>query len=204
MRGVEQPAQVLLPTEIGESVKLSVGIGNQFRNHTANRTYPTIQPTITHSDQPTGPGHNDRDYSTLGSLDSGTDVPISGRNIDNRTEMNPQGPMMTIILESNIAIHCNVFDSVSRIQDLAYRGLPCHRESKSEIEKLGGNKTFENTERKNNFEVEKFGHENDIIWNHRDSGLIRVDPNHTDSNKPIPVNLTNIGSIHYSDDIRAI
>ena len=67
--GMEQPSQVYLLTEIGGSVKLLVDIANPFRTHKANRKYPNIQPTIVHSNQATGPGHSDQDYSSLGSLD---------------------------------------------------------------------------------------------------------------------------------------
>ena len=70
-------------------MKLSVVVANPFRNHKANRKKPTIQPTIVHFNQATVPGHSDWDYFPLGSLDSGTDVPISGRNIYNHTGMNP-------------------------------------------------------------------------------------------------------------------
>ena len=60
-------------------------------------------------------------------------------------------------------------------------------------------------------EVEKVGH--DVNCNHTDSIInrnkkysnsIHVYLNHTNSNQPIPADSTNIGSIHDSDDIRAI
>ena len=41
---------------------------------------------------------------------------------------------------------------------------------------------FENSGRKNDFEVEKVGHKNYVIWNCKDSDSIPVDPNHSDSN----------------------
>ena len=63
---------------------------------------------------------------------------------------------------------------------------------------------LENTERKNNVEVGKVGRKNSVIWNHRDSDLIDVDPNHTNSNQPIPNDSTNIGSINDSADIHVI
>ena len=65
----------------------------------------------------------------------------------------------------------------------------------------------------NNSEVEKFGRKEYVNWNHtelvlncykKDSDLILVDTNHTNSDQPIPSNLTNIGSIHDSADIHAI
>ena len=49
----------------------------------------------------TGPGHNDRNHFPIGSLNSGIDVPRSGRNIDNRTSMKPQEPIVTTIPDSN-------------------------------------------------------------------------------------------------------
>ena len=58
--------------------------------------------------------------------------------------------------------------------------------------------------RKNDFEVEKVGRKNSVIWNHKDSKSIHVDPNHTKSNQSIQDNLTNIVSISDSSDICAI
>ena len=49
MIGTEQPDQVSFTTEIGGSVKFLVDITNPFRTHSENRTDPTIQPTIVHS-----------------------------------------------------------------------------------------------------------------------------------------------------------
>ena len=90
---MEQRAQVSFPTEIVGSENISVGIAHLFRTHRANRNDRTIQPTIIHSNQSSGQGHSDGDYSPLGSLDSGTDAQRggSGRNIDNCTGVNPQG-----------------------------------------------------------------------------------------------------------------
>ena len=157
MTGTEQPTQVLLPTKIGGSIKLLVGIANSFKTNKVNRMDLTIRPTIVHSNQLTIPGHSDQDYFLLGSLDSGTDAPISGPNIDNRTRMNPHGPIVTTILESNSASNCNIFDSFRGKSDLAYRGSPWHGAAKSESKNFGGNKTFENSECENNYEVGNFG-----------------------------------------------
>ena len=74
MMGTEQSAQVSLLTEIGVSIKFSVGIAHPFRTHAANQNEPTIQPNLVHSNQATGSGHIYWDYSPLRSLDSGTDV----------------------------------------------------------------------------------------------------------------------------------
>ena len=108
MTGIEQPAQVSLSTEIGGSVKFSVGITNPFRTNTTNRTDPNIQPTTVHCKQATVLGHSDQYHTPLWSLDSGTDVPRSGRNIDNRTSMNPEGPIVTTIPYSNSAGNFNI------------------------------------------------------------------------------------------------
>ena len=167
--GTEQPAQVSLPTEIVGSVKFLVGIAHPFRTHTFNRNESTIQPTIIHSNQSTIPGHSDRYYSPLGILDIGTGVPRSGRNIDNRTGVNPQGHIGTTISEFNSTSNWKKFDSVSMISDIAYRSLSWNGAEKSEIENLGGNHIFENAERKNIFEVEKVGRKNSFIFNHKDS-----------------------------------
>ena len=72
-------------------------------------------------------------------------------------------------------------------------GLSWHGVEKSESENLGGNNIFENAERKNNFEVEKVGRKNSVIWNHNYSNLIQIDTNHANSNQLIPENSTNIG-----------
>ena len=118
--------QVLLNNEIGVYVKLSVGIANPFRNNTENWADHTIKPTIVHFNQYTGPGNSDWDLYPLGSLDSGTDVTRSGRNIDNRTGMNPKGPIVTTILESNSASNCNIFEYVRGTLGLVYRHSPWH------------------------------------------------------------------------------
>ena len=78
-----------------------MGITDPFRTDTTNRRNPIIQPTIVQFYQDTILVHSDQNHFPIGSLDSGTDAPISGRNIDNRTEMNPQGPIGTTTLESN-------------------------------------------------------------------------------------------------------
>ena len=86
MAGTEQPAQIVFPTtEIGGSVI----IANTLRTDTENWMDLTIQPTIFHLNQATGPGHNERNHFPIGCLNSGIDVPRSGRNIDNPTGMNP-------------------------------------------------------------------------------------------------------------------
>ena len=72
--GMEQPAQVFFSTKIGGSVKFSVGIVHTFMTHTENRDGLTIQPTIVHSDQATGPVLSYWDYFPIRILDSGTDV----------------------------------------------------------------------------------------------------------------------------------
>ena len=77
--GTEKMAQVSLPTEIGGSIKLSVGISNPFSIHTANRTELTIKTTIIYPNQATVTGHIDQDYLTLGSLDNGTSDNIPHR-----------------------------------------------------------------------------------------------------------------------------
>ena len=202
--GTEQPAHVSLPTEIGGHVKFLVGIANSFRNHTENQTDPTIQPIIVHSNQSTRPVHSDWYYLPLRSLDSGTDVPRSRRNIDNLTGMKTQGHIGNMIPESNSASKCEIFKSTRRTYDISYRVFPYHGPEKSEIKILGGNKTFKNADHENNFEVEKVDRKNSIILNHKYSDSIHVDPNHTDSNQLIPDDLKNIGSINNSDDICAI
>ena len=194
MTSTEKPSQISLPTtEIGGSVKYSMGITNPFRTNKENWTDPTIQPTIVHFNQSTVPVHRDRNHSTFGSLDSSTDVPRSRRNIDNRTGMNPQGPIVTMIPEYNRSNNSNIFISVSRTSDLAYRGSPYYGTIISEIKNLRGNKILENAERENNFKVEKVRRKNSVIWDHKYSDLIHVDPNHIESDQPVPKNSTNIG-----------
>ena len=141
MSGMEKPVQVSLPTEIGGSVKFLLGNVNPFRTHTENRADLTIQPTIVHSNQANVLGHNYQYHFPLGILYSGTNIPISGHNIDNRTGMTLQGPIITTISESKSVSNCDIFDSVRRMSDIAYRGLPCHGAENSESENLGA-KTF--------------------------------------------------------------
>ena len=96
--GMEQPDQILLlTTEIGGSVKYSMDVENPFRTEKVNHVEPTIQPTIVYFNQVIVPRHSDWEHFPLSSLDSGTDVPSSGRNIDNRTRMTPQVPIVTTI-----------------------------------------------------------------------------------------------------------
>ena len=137
-------------------------------------------------------------------MDSGTDVSISGHNIDKYTGMNPQGPILATISGFNSAINCNIFNSVRRTFYLDYRVLTWYGAAKIEIENLVGNNIFENAEHKNNFEVEKVGRKNSVIWNYKSSHSIQVDPNHTESNKPIPDYSKNIGSINDLSNIHAI
>ena len=104
MTGTEQPDEILLsPTEIGGSVKYSMGITKPFRTDTANWADPAIQPTIAQFKNSTVPGHSDHKNSPLDILDSGTDVTRSGWNIDNCSGMYPQGPIVSTIPESNRA-----------------------------------------------------------------------------------------------------
>ena len=42
MTGTKNPAQVLLPTKIGESIKFLVGIANPFRTNTNNLWNPLL------------------------------------------------------------------------------------------------------------------------------------------------------------------
>ena len=70
---------------------------------------------------------------------------------------------------------------------------------KSESENLRGNKKIKNSDRGNNFEVEKVGRKNSIIWNLKRSKSVRVDTNRTNLIKTLPENSTKIGSIPDSD-----
>ena len=64
MTGTEQPDEILLsPTEIGGSVKYSMGITKPFRTDTANWADPAIQPTIAQFKNSTVPGHSDHKNS---------------------------------------------------------------------------------------------------------------------------------------------
>ena len=116
MTGTRKPAQVLLPTEIGGSVKFLVGIAHPLINHTANWNDPTIQPTIVHPNQSNGRGNSDQNYSPIGSLDSGNDVRIgvSGWNINNLTGVKPHGPTGTMITNNNSVRNCDIFNYVIR------------------------------------------------------------------------------------------
>ena len=61
-----------------------------------------------------------------------------------------------------------------------------------------------NSERGNNFEVEKVGRKNSVIWDHKDSDSIHVNPNHVKSNQLIPADSTNVVSINDLANICAI
>ena len=123
--------------------------------------------------------------------------------------MNPQGPIRTIIPLTKSSNNCNIFNSVSRTFNIAYRILSWHGAERSENENLGGNNIFENAERKSNFEVGKVGRKNSVTFNHVDlnhintdlNPLNQVDSNIADPNQSIPINLT---AIHDSADIRAL
>ena len=146
MMGTEQTGQISLPTtEIRRSIKHLMGIANPIRTDTENLMDSTIQPTIVQLNWATATGHIDQNHSLLGTLDSGTDVPRSGRNIDNHTEMNPQGPIMNTIPKSNRANNCNIFNLVIRNFDLTNTGSLWNGTMKSKSENLvenhGGKKT---------------------------------------------------------------
>ena len=128
MTGTEQPAQILLlTTEMGGSISIT----NLLGDDTNNRMDSTIQPTISHFKQEAVPGHSDWYHFLIGSLNNGIDVPRSRLNIDNRTEMNSQGPIVTTIPESNISNNCNILDLVRRKSDITYRVSLCHVTIKS-------------------------------------------------------------------------
>ena len=55
-----------------------------------------------------------------------------------------------------------------------------------------------------NSEHENIGRKNSVIWNHNDFDLIRVTPNHAESNQLIQDDSTKIGSINDSANILAI
>ena len=181
---IEQPSQISLTSEIGGYVKFSVGITHPFRTHRENHNEPTIQLTTVESNQANRRWHSDWYYSHIGSLDSCTDDQSRGsrRNIYNRTGVNPQGSIGTIIPDTNSGSNWKIFDAVIRTSDLSYRNLSWHGAAKSESVNLGGNNILENSERKNNFEVEKVGRKNSVIYNHKDSDSIHADPNHSESN----------------------
>ena len=104
----------------------------------------------------------------------------SGQDADEKIGMNPlrtiRSPRPQIT--KTIMINCDIYNSVSRLQDIAYRYLAWHGTIKSENEDLRG-KEIENTECKDIFEVENFGREHSVIWDHKYSDSIHVDPNHT-------------------------
>ena len=123
---------LFLTNEIGGSIS----IGDQLSSDTENLTNPTIKPTIFYSKQATGPGHSDWNHLPIGILNTGIDVPIYRQNIDNHTDMNPQGPISTTVLESNRAHNFDIFNLVSRTSDLAYRGFPWHVTTKIKVKIL--------------------------------------------------------------------
>ena len=84
---------------------------------------PTIQPTIVHLNQATGPGHSDQNHFPIRILNSGIDIPRSGRNIDNLFGMNLQVPIVTKTPKSNIDNNFYIFEFFSRTLDFAYRAL---------------------------------------------------------------------------------
>ena len=98
--------------------------------------------------------------------------------------------------DSNSERNCNIFDSVRMMSDIAYRGSSWRSAAETESEHLGGNKIFENAKSGNIFEVGNSGRKNSVIWNHKDSNSIHTDKNHTNSNKIIPYDYTNIVSIN--------
>ena len=158
LTGTEQPDKILLSTtEIGGSVS----IANTLRTDTENHKDPNIQPTTIHIKQSSRPRHSERNHFHIGSLNSGIDVPRYGWNIDNRTEMNPQRPIITTISESNISNNSGIFDSVSKTLDLAYRPPLWHIIMKNETENLVENLRDKNilkyTERAYTYEIEKLG-----------------------------------------------
>ena len=129
----------------------------------------------------------------------------------------PTGTIMTTVPESNIANNCNIFNLVCKTSDQSFRGSLWHGAMRNETGNLLGNirenTIIKNADNKNNLNFEKFGRKDSINWNHndpilnwnqKDSNSIHVDPNHIGSNQPIPADLTNIGSIHDSDNICAI
>ena len=158
MTVMEPPSQILfLTTELGGSVSIT----NILRTDTSNQTNPNIKPTIIHLKQAKVPGHNDQNHFPIKGSNSGIDVPISRRNIDNRTRINPQGPIVTMIPESNRANNCDIFNLVNRMSDIAYRSSPSYGTMKivikNLVENLNGNNIFKNTERENNFEFKNVG-----------------------------------------------
>ena len=123
MTCMRQPAQVFLTAKIEGSVKLSVGISKPFGKTDKIQNEPNIQPTITQSNQSIGPGHIDWDYFPIMLVYIGTNYPRTGWNNYKRTGMNPQGPIVTTILEYNSVNNCDIFDSVRMMSGLSYRKL---------------------------------------------------------------------------------
>ena len=52
--------------------------------------------------------------------------------------------------------------------------------------------------------LKELGAKQIVIWNHKDSDSIDINPNHNDLNKLIPADPKIIGSINYSANISAI
>ena len=111
---------------LAELRQLTTPLGKSLRADTENRADPTIQPIIVHLKKVTGPEHNERNHFPIGSLNSGIDVPRSGRNIDNRTGLKPQGPIVTTIPESNKSKNCDIFNLVGKTSVIVYRNSPWH------------------------------------------------------------------------------
>ena len=127
---MDQQAQILFPTtEIGGSVSITNTLGSD----TANRT------AIILFKQATVPGHSDRNHLPIGSFNGGIDVLRSRQNIDKCNGMNPQGPIVTTIPESNGYNNCNIFDLVRRTLDLSYSILAWNGTMTSEGENLAEN-----------------------------------------------------------------
>ena len=103
-----------------------VSITNTLRTDKVNQKEPTIQPTIFHLKQATGPGHSDKNHLPIDSLNSGIDVPKYGQNIDNRTRMIPQETIATTITESNIANNYDIIYFINKKSYIACRGSPYH------------------------------------------------------------------------------
>ena len=137
-----------------------------------NRIDPNSQPTILHLKQVIKPVKNDRNHLPIRILNIGIDVPRYGRNIDNRTGMKPQGPILTTIPESNRANNLDILNLFIKTLDIFSMVSRWHDTIRSEtgnlMENLRDNKIFKNAERENNSNVEKFGRKNSVNWNHTD------------------------------------
>ena len=104
------------------------------------------------------------------SLESGTGIGQNSNVGWNRSDR---------ILPRNIGIF-GVFGFFDRGEsDLFNRSASWHCASKIESESLGGNRIFENSERDNNFEVEKVRHKNSVILNQVNSNHINTNSNHS-------------------------